>query len=216
MTGPAKICLCLLALISLAPSCLGQQQGAPPPPTEIPDGVRIAVRVKPDVVRVIPADTLIKTVGAAKVTYNYETMRKRAFVSLPKVANAPGDGIDMTAAFFYEGRSARPREGGAFKPLWFTVEFTVDGGVFGDASNRTLALESDGQQFDFGDAVEREPRPKDTARLVLKKSIAYELFVRTLGGGNVTIHLGTFSFELGEAERRAIRDLIKLTEEGPR
>lgn len=214
MTGPTKICLCLLALISLAPSYLGQQKDGPPPPTEIPDGVKTVLRVKPGEVRVIP-DTIIKTVGAAKITYNYETRHKRAFVSLPKVAGAPGDGIDMTAAFFYEGRLGKPLEVG-FKPLWFTVEFTVDRSVFGAASDRKFAVESGGKQFDFGDAVELEPQPKDAAGLVLKKSIAYEPFVRALGGGNVTVHLGTFSFQLGEAEQRAVRDLIKLTEEGPR
>ena len=214
MSVLTKTCLCVLALVSFAPSRPAQKSDGPPPVSPMSDEDRARVRreiekMRPefDAVRVEP-ERVIKTVGAAKISHNFETARDKAFVTLPKVAAAPGGAIDMTAEFFFEG--------GAAKPLWFNVEFTVDRGAFGAGSNRTVAVESDGQRFDFGDALEREPQPENAARLVLKKSIVYASFVRALGGGNVTVHLGTFSFRLGEAERRALRDLIKLTEEGPR
>ena len=147
---------------------------------------------------------VLETVGKAKISYNSNTSRKRAYVEMPMVTDVPGRGIDMTTGFAYERRSV--------KPLWFNVEFTADTESFGNVPGHEVVVECDGQKFDLGKAWAPEPLAKDASRLVLKKAILYDTFVRAFGGQTVKIRLGSYSFHLGEAERAAVRDLIKLTE----
>lgn len=192
MARLTKTCLCLLSLISSAGPCAGQQDTRLPPP------------VKQEVVVVTVPEWVIGTAGKAKIAYNENTRRKRAYVELPKVTDVPGRGIDMTAGFAYAGRSV--------KPLWFNVEFIADTESFGNIPGHAVVVESDGQKFELGATFAAEPSVKDASRLVLKKTILYEPFVRAFSGKDVMIRLGSVSFHLGEAELAALRDLVKLTE----
>lgn len=199
MSRSTNICLCLLALSTSAGLCAGQENHAPP--ASVPEG---RVERTFDYIRPVPEQVIIETAGKAKIFYNENSRSKGAYVELRNVVEVPGRGIDMTVGFRYERRAA--------KPLWFNVEFTVDKESFGDIPGHAVAVESDGHEFDLGKAFAGEPSAKDDSRLVLKKTMLYQPFVRAFGGKNVRIRLGSFSFQLGETELAAVRDLMRLTE----
>lgn len=191
MARLTKTCLCLLSLIPAVVPCVGQQDTPPPVKREL-DYIRSE------------SEWVVETAGKAKISFNQGTKRKRAYVELLKVTDVPGRGIDVTFWFAYERR--------AVKPLWFNIEFTADTESFGNVPGHAVVVESDGQKLDLGKVFAGEPTAKDASRLILKKTMLYDSFVRALGGKQVRVRLGSFSFQLGEAELAAVHDLIKLTE----
>jgi hypothetical protein len=206
MRSLTRICLCLVALLSLAADCVGQRSSQPKKRREKSQQRTAPQRQEqiyfPSVSTPGPVSSSaeVRQVGQAEVRYHRES--NETYVSVGSVVyEKPPLWMWLSFSFRVSGKEV-------VRPEAVEVALSTNGmAVFEEAA--VLSVEADGRQFDF------KPQP---APCFKQKCIDVTALVGTItfeqiaNSRNVKIRAGRFVFVATEKAREAMHDLLKAVE----
>lgn len=206
MRSFTRICLCLVASISLAAGCVGQERSRPKKgraksqQRAAPQGQEETRVPSLTTSAPVPSPGEVRQVGQAEVRYYRDS--NTTYVSAGSAVDAKLPvGMELSFTFSVSGREV-------VRPEAVEVALSSDGeAVFKEGAG--LSVEADGKRFDF------KPQPTSCFEqkcVDVKAAVEFATFEQIANSRSVKIRAERFAFELSEKGRAAMRDLLRAVE----